>query len=164
MLGTLQYVANCHKLPNVVKKAKSYEMLWIVRMCQELHNAVKCQEMSGKWKCCELSGIVKCCEISGTVLNCHEIRNDVILKLGLDIKVIPWTARVSSRSKTSYFAMSKSLGNFSPCSTLLIKFWSSLAGNPQLWVFPKLYNQVPSLSLSRWKILTLEQIKIGWVL
>ena len=50
-------------------------------MCQELHNAVKCQEMSGKWKCCELSGIVKCCEISGTVLNCHEIRNDVILKL-----------------------------------------------------------------------------------
>ena len=126
----LRTVINCQMLWKKRKVTKCCELSGSVRNCIMLWNVRKCQEMSGKWKCCELSGIVKCCEISGTVLNCHEIRNDVILKLGLDIKV-------SSRSKTSYFAMSKSLGNFSPCSTLLIKFWSSLAGNPQLWVFQR---------------------------
>ena len=122
----------------------------------------KCEMFWKKWKvtkCCELSGCVmncvmlwnvrKCCELFWNVANCQELwnvakchelsQNDVILKLGLDIKVIPWTARASSRSKTSYFATSKSFGNFSPCSTLLIKFWSSLAGHPQLRVFRRVY-------------------------
>ena len=103
--GMLQKCWECYKmLWTVIWTAKCCKMLRkAMKCCEKLQNVVNCQDVSGTAKCCEmsenvskcceLSGTVKCCEMLWNVLNCPELsQNDVILKLELDIKVIPWTA------------------------------------------------------------------------
>ena len=101
MLRTVIWTAKCCKM--LRKAMKCCQKLQNVLNCQDVLGTAKCCEMSGNVsKCCELSGTVKCCEMLWNVLNCPELsRNDVILKLKLDIKVIPWTAERPRGKKPS---------------------------------------------------------------
>ena len=74
-------VANVAEVANVVKVAKVAKFVKVskVRKCQEIVTKINVQNETGKTFHDELQQI---------------------LKLGRDIKVIPWTARASLRSKT----------------------------------------------------------------